>query len=51
MPDLIAVANSQAPLWTLCLAVGAGCLLTVLSRRLHMPTIVLLLFGGFALGP
>ena len=30
---------------------GAGCLLTVLSRRLHMPTIVLLLLGGFALGP
>ncbi|MFP4157698.1 MAG: cation:proton antiporter [Opitutales bacterium] len=51
MPDLIAVANYQAPLWSLCLAVGAGCLLTVLSRRLHMPTIVLLLFGGFALGP
>jgi NhaP-type Na+/H+ or K+/H+ antiporter/mannitol/fructose-specific phosphotransferase system IIA component (Ntr-type) len=38
-------------LWTLCLAVGAGCLLTVISRRLHLPTIVLLLVGGFALGP
>jgi len=38
-------------LWALCLAVGVGCLLTVLSRKLHLPTIVLLLFGGFALGP
>lgn len=43
--------DSHHALWTLCLAVGAGCLLTVLSRRLHMPTIVLLLCGGFALGP
>lgn len=51
MNDLLAVANYQAPLWSLCLAVGAGCLLTVLARRLHLPTIVLLLIGGFALGP
>ncbi len=51
MPSLLAVANYQDPLWSLCLAVGAGCLLTVLSRRLHLPTIVLLLLGGFALGP
>ncbi|MEC7281975.1 MAG: sodium:proton antiporter, partial [Verrucomicrobiota bacterium] len=43
--------NSQGPLWALSFAVGAGCLLTVLARRLHLPTIVLLLFGGFALGP
>ncbi|MEC7230525.1 MAG: cation:proton antiporter, partial [Verrucomicrobiota bacterium] len=47
----LAVGNSQVTLWALCFAVGAGCLLTVLSRRLHLPTIVLLLFGGFALGP
>ncbi|MGJ8641028.1 MAG: cation:proton antiporter domain-containing protein [Opitutaceae bacterium] len=46
----IAMATSQNALWALCLAVGAGCLLTVLSRRLHLPTIVLLLIGGFALG-
>ncbi len=51
MPDFLAVTNSQTPLWSLCLAVGVGCLLTVLSRRLHLPTIVLLLLGGFALGP
>ena len=47
----LAMANSQGGLWALCFAVGAGCLLTVLSRRLHLPTIVLLLLGGFALGP
>ncbi|CAI8278923.1 MAG: K(+)/H(+) antiporter NhaP2 [Opitutia bacterium UBA7350] len=47
----IAIADPHTALWTLCLAVGGGCLLTVLSRRLHLPTIVLLLCGGFALGP
>ncbi len=47
----LAMATTQHALWALCLAVGAGCLLTVLSRRLHLPTIVLLLLGGFALGP
>lgn len=51
MPSLLAVATTQNALWSLCFAVGAGCLLTVLSRRLHLPTIVLLLLGGFALGP
>ncbi|MEN8734402.1 MAG: cation:proton antiporter [Lentimonas sp.] len=44
------MATTQGALWALCLAVGAGCILTVLSRRLHLPTIVLLLIGGFALG-
>ena len=47
----LAMGDSQGALWALCFAVGAGCLLTVLSRRLHLPTIVLLLLGGFALGP
>ncbi|HBM86284.1 MAG TPA: hypothetical protein DD423_05855 [Opitutae bacterium] len=47
----LAVATTQLALWSLCLAVGAGCLLTVFSRKLHLPTIVLLLLGGFALGP
>lgn len=47
----LAMATTQNALWALCLAVGAGCLLTVLSRKLHLPTIVLLLLGGFALGP
>ena len=51
MSHILAIANSHGALWALCLAVGAGCLLTVLSRRLHLPTIVLLLLGGFALGP
>jgi len=50
MIPYLALANAQHALWALCLAVGAGCLLTVLSRRLHLPTIVLLLLGGFALG-
>jgi NhaP-type Na+/H+ or K+/H+ antiporter/mannitol/fructose-specific phosphotransferase system IIA component (Ntr-type) len=48
---IIAMGNSADALWALCFAVGAGCLLTVLSRKLHLPTIVLLLLGGFALGP
>ena len=47
----LGVAQTGGALWALCLAVGAGCLLTVLSRRLHLPTIVLLLLGGFLLGP
>jgi NhaP-type Na+/H+ or K+/H+ antiporter/mannitol/fructose-specific phosphotransferase system IIA component (Ntr-type) len=52
MPDpVLAVSNTSSALWALCFAVGAGCLLTVLSRRLHLPTIVLLLLGGFSLGP
>ncbi|MEO0453511.1 MAG: cation:proton antiporter [Verrucomicrobiota bacterium] len=36
---------------TLCLAVGSGFLLTTISRKLELPTIVLLLIGGFVLGP
>ncbi|MDP4880224.1 MAG: cation:proton antiporter, partial [Opitutales bacterium] len=48
--SFLAMATTQNALWALCLAVGAGCILTVLSRRLHLPTIVLLLIGGFALG-
>ncbi|MGB0409800.1 MAG: cation:proton antiporter, partial [Opitutales bacterium] len=51
MPPILALADTQSALWSLCFAVGAGCLLTVLSRRLHLPTIVLLLLGGFGLGP
>ena len=47
----LANTDPHSAMWALCLAVGAGCLLTVLSRRLHLPTIVLLLGGGFALGP
>lgn len=51
MFSILAVAETQGALWSICFSVGAGCLLTVLSRRLHLPTIVLLLLGGFALGP
>lgn len=47
----LALGSTQDGLWSLCFAIGAGCLLTVLSRRLHLPTIVLLLIGGFSLGP
>ncbi len=50
MPTLAITSSTQQALWALCLAVGAGCLLTVLSRKLHLPTIVLLLLGGFLLG-
>lgn len=46
----LAALDSQNALWSLCLAVAAGCFLTVLARRLHLPTIVLLLLGGFAFG-
>jgi len=45
------VGATSGALWALCFAVGAGCILTVLSRRIHLPIIVLLLLGGFALGP
>jgi NhaP-type Na+/H+ or K+/H+ antiporter/mannitol/fructose-specific phosphotransferase system IIA component (Ntr-type) len=48
---ILAVGGTQDALWALCFAVGGGCLLTILSRRLHLPTIVLLLLGGFAVGP
>ena len=48
---ILAVGGTQDALWALCFAVGGGCLLTILSRRLHLPTIVLLLLGGFVLGP
>ncbi|WP_269522912.1 cation:proton antiporter [Coraliomargarita parva] len=51
IPPTLALASSGQALWSLCFAVGAGCFLTVLSRKLHLPTIVLLLLGGFALGP
>ena len=42
--------DSQNALWALCLAIAAGCFLTVLARRLHFPTIVMLLIGGFVFG-
>lgn len=51
MNTFLAVSQTQDALWSICFAVGVGCLLTVLSRKLHLPTIVLLLLGGFALGP
>ncbi|MEZ5277566.1 MAG: cation:proton antiporter [Opitutaceae bacterium] len=38
-------------LLTLCLALSAGMGLILVSRRLGLPTIVLLLFGGVILGP
>ena len=47
----IALADNNSALWTLCFAVGAGCFLTTLSRKLHLPTLVALLLGGFLLGP
>ena len=47
----LAALSSQNGLWALCFAVGAGGLLTVLSRKCHLPTIVFLLLAGFAFGP
>lgn len=38
-------------LLTICLSLSAGMGLILVSRRLGMPTIVLLLVGGFVLGP
>ena len=38
-------------LLTLCLALSVGMGLILVSRRLGLPTIVLLLAGGFAMGP
>lgn len=51
LPLPLAALSTQESLWALCFALGGGCLLTVLSRKLHLPTIVLLLLGGFAFGP
>jgi NhaP-type Na+/H+ or K+/H+ antiporter len=48
---LIAVTGNNSALWSLCFAVGAGCFLTSLSRKTHLPTLVLLLLGGFLFGP
>ena len=48
---LSSISSNNSALWTLCFAVGAGCFLTTLSRKLHLPTLVLLLLGGFLLGP
>ena len=36
---------------TLCAAISAGIFLTAIARRLNIPAIILLLFGGMALGP
>lgn len=47
----IAVTGNNSALWSLCFAVGAGCFLTSLSRKTHLPTLVLLLLGGFLFGP
>jgi len=43
--------HDTAALLTLCLAVGLGAILTAMSRRWRLPTIVLLLVGGFLFGP
>lgn len=48
---IAAAEHSSDALFALSLAIGLGCLLTVISRKLQLPTIVLLLLGGFALGP
>lgn len=47
----LAAFSSQGALWALCFAIGAGGLLTILSRKCHLPTIVFLLLAGFAFGP
>ena len=47
----ITLLDINSALWTLCFAVGMGCFLTTLSRKLHLPTLVLLILGGFIFGP
>lgn len=51
LPILAAMGESRALILTLSLAVTAGGLLMVFSRRARMPAIVLLLIGGVGLGP
>lgn len=43
--------GSHDALIVLCFAAAAGVILVVASERLNIPSIVLLLFGGIALGP
>ena len=49
--SIIAIIGNNSALWTVCFAIGAGCFLTSFSRKTHLPTLVLLLLGGFAFGP
>lgn len=51
IPSLWAVGGSPHPMLTVSLAIGAGIILTILARRLNVPTIVMLLLGGVVLGP
>ncbi|MEM6820513.1 MAG: cation:proton antiporter [Verrucomicrobiota bacterium] len=46
-----AISSQTQPLLTISLAVGVGIILSALAQRLNFPSIVLLLFGGFILGP
>lgn len=46
----LASAASHTGLWTLCVSIGIGALLTILAKRLNLPTSALLLLGGFCLG-
>lgn len=44
-------AHGSAVLMTLALALGVGAFLTVAAKKLRIPGIILLLFGGILLGP
>lgn len=46
----LASASSHVGLWTLCISIGIGALLTIVAKRLNLPTSALLLLGGFCLG-
>ena len=46
----LASMSSHVGLWTLCVSIGIGALLTILAKRLNLPTSALLLLGGFCLG-
>ena len=44
-------AHGSTVLTTLALALGGGAFLTIIAKKLHIPGIILLLFGGVLLGP
>ena len=46
----LASGSSHVGLWTLSISIGIGAFLTIVAKRLNLPTSALLLLGGFCLG-
>lgn len=46
----LASGSNHVGLWTLSISIGIGALLTIVAKRLNLPTSALLLLGGFCLG-